>query len=174
MSRRRRPHYRSDLGWILGVAFGGTLTRSARPVQGFTCVRCCGSPRASSPHGLTAPGLASHDGTLCVQLPPARGCYQLAPRRTFTSNPVPMPGTPPVTATRLTALTGIRHPASSANIRLMICVRAYRRSWGNDGRETGGAYQPTTHPMLSTAGGTVTAGEPSWVLSAEHRFDAGN
>jgi len=96
MSRRRRPHYRSDLGWILGVAFGGTLTRSARPAQGFTCVRCCGSPRASSPHGLTAPGLASHDGTLCVQLPPARGCYQLAPRRTFTSNPVPMPGTPPV------------------------------------------------------------------------------
>ncbi len=26
------------------------------------CVRCCGSPRASSPHGLTAPGQASHDG----------------------------------------------------------------------------------------------------------------
>jgi hypothetical protein len=56
MSRRRRPHYRSDLGWILGVAFEGTLTRSARPAQGFTFVRCCGSPRASSPHGLTAPG----------------------------------------------------------------------------------------------------------------------
>jgi hypothetical protein len=31
----------------------------------------------------------------CVQLPPARGCDQPAPRRTFTSNPVPMPGTPP-------------------------------------------------------------------------------
>lgn len=30
----------------------------------------------------------------CVQLPLARGCYQLAPQRTFTSNPVPMPGTP--------------------------------------------------------------------------------
>src|SRR5580658_711609 len=57
MSRRRRPHYRSDLGWILGVAFEGTLTRSARPAQGFTLVRCCGTPRASSPHGLTAPGL---------------------------------------------------------------------------------------------------------------------
>ena len=94
MSRRRRPHYRPDLGWILGIAFVGTLTRSVRPAQGFTCVRCCGSPRASSPHGLTAPGLASHDGTRCVQLPLARGCYQLAPRRTFTSNPVPMPGTP--------------------------------------------------------------------------------
>ena len=57
MSRRLRPHYRSDLGWILGVAFVGTLTRSARPVQGFTFVRCCGTPRASSPHDLAAPGL---------------------------------------------------------------------------------------------------------------------
>src|SRR5260370_2762345 len=94
MSRRRRPHYRSDLGWTLGVAFMGTLSRWYPPAEGFTCVRCCGSPRSSSPHGLTAPGMASHDGILCVQLPPARGCYQLAPRRTFTSNPVPMPGTP--------------------------------------------------------------------------------
>ena len=40
-----------------------------------------------------APALASHDGRDCVQLPPARGCYHLAPRRTFTSNPVPMPDT---------------------------------------------------------------------------------
>jgi len=112
MSRRLRPHYRSDLGWILGVAFVGTLTRSARPVQGFTFVRCCGSPRASSPHGLTAPGMASHDGTLCVQLPPARGCYQLAPRRTFTSNPVPMPGTPTPHAARtlLDPTCASRHP----------------------------------------------------------------
>ena len=37
---------------------------------------------------------------LCVQLPPARGCYQLAPQRTFTSNSVPMPGTPPCAALR--------------------------------------------------------------------------
>src|ERR1700728_3677921 len=94
MSRRSRPQYRSGLGWILGVAFVDTLTRPARLAQGFTCVRCCGSPRASSPHGLTAPAPASHDGEYCVQLPPARGCYHLAPRRTFTSNPVPMPGTP--------------------------------------------------------------------------------
>src|SRR5271156_6918994 len=93
MSRRSRPHYHSGLGWILGVAFEDTLTRPARLAQGFTCVRCCGSPRASSPHDLTAPALASHDGRDCVQLPPARGCYHLAPRRTFTSNPVPMPGT---------------------------------------------------------------------------------
>ena len=94
MSRRPRPQYRSGLGWILGVAFPDTLTRPARLAQGFTYIRCCGSPRASSPHGLTAPALASHDGKDCVQLPPARGCYHLAPRRTFTSNPVPMPGTP--------------------------------------------------------------------------------
>src|SRR5271163_2862026 len=80
MSRRSRPQYRSGLGWILGVAFVDT----------------CGSPRASSPHGLTAPAPASHDGEYCVQLPPARGCYHLAPRRTFTSKPVPMPGTPTV------------------------------------------------------------------------------
>src|SRR5271163_2782388 len=94
MSRRSRPHYHSGLEWILGVAFEDTLTRPARLAQGFTHVRCCGSPRASSPHGLSAPALASHDGRDCVQLPPARGCYHLAPRRTFTSNPVPMPGTP--------------------------------------------------------------------------------
>jgi hypothetical protein len=55
MSRRRRSHYRPSLGWILGVAFEGTLTRLGWPVQEFTCVRCCGSPRASSPHGLAAP-----------------------------------------------------------------------------------------------------------------------
>src|SRR3954447_22683993 len=62
MSRRARPHYRPSLGWILGIAFVDTLTRPVRLAQGFTCVRCCGSPRASSPHGLAAPGLASHDG----------------------------------------------------------------------------------------------------------------
>src|ERR1700726_2792813 len=96
MSRRSRPQYRSGLGWILGVAFEDTLTRPVRLAQGFTCVRCCGTPRASSPHDLTAPALASHDGRDCVQLPLARGCYHLAPRRTFTSNPVPSPGPRPV------------------------------------------------------------------------------
>jgi hypothetical protein len=38
------------------VAFLGTLTRSARPAQGFTYVRCCSAPPASSPHDLAAPG----------------------------------------------------------------------------------------------------------------------
>src|SRR5277367_1572726 len=103
MSRRSRPHYHSGLEWILGVAFEDTLTRPARLAQGFTHVRCCGSPRASSPHGLAAPALASRDGRDCVQLPPARGCYHIAPRRTFTSNPVPMPGTPSMSSTALSA-----------------------------------------------------------------------
>src|SRR5271170_5773179 len=62
MSRNARPHYRPGLGWILGVAFEDTLTRPVRLAQGFTFVRCHGSPRASSPHGLAAPGLASLDG----------------------------------------------------------------------------------------------------------------
>ena len=54
MSRRSRPHYCHGLGWISGVAFEGTLTRPKQPAQGFTPVRCCGSSRASSPHGLAA------------------------------------------------------------------------------------------------------------------------
>src|SRR5580704_3986154 len=54
MSRNARPHYRPGLGWILGVAFEDTLTRPVRLAQEFTLVRCHGSPRASSPHGLTA------------------------------------------------------------------------------------------------------------------------
>src|SRR5277367_4089604 len=111
MSRRSRPHYHSGLEWILGVAFEDTLTRPARLAQGFTCVRCCGSPRASSPHDLTAPALASHDGRDCVQLPLARGCYHLAPRRTFTSNPVPMPGTPQ-RAIRLAFRDYLKRPAA--------------------------------------------------------------
>src|SRR5277367_3674901 len=72
MSRRSRPHYHSGLEWILGVAFEDTLTRPARLAQGFTHVRCCGSPRASSPHGLAAQRwrLATA-GTAC-------SCLQLA------------------------------------------------------------------------------------------------
>src|SRR5271168_4205102 len=118
MSRRSRPHYHSGLEWILGVAFEDTLTRPARLAQGFTHVRCCGSPRASSPHGLAAPALASHDGRDCVQLPPARGCYHLAPRRTFTSNPVPMPGTPSTAPQRHS------HPDCRAVLTLIVALDA--------------------------------------------------
>src|SRR5271169_6429934 len=118
MSRRSRPHYHSGLEWILGVAFEDTLTRPARLAQGFTHVRCCGSPRASSPHGLAAPALASRDGRDCVQLPPARGCYHLAPRRTFTSNPVPMPGTPSVGLRPLSGATAAAHSLPGCRIAL--------------------------------------------------------
>jgi hypothetical protein len=69
---RSRPQYRSDLGWILGVAFLGTLTRSARPAQGFTCVRYCSTPRASSPHGLAARAVA-----VSLRLLPTRSAEDL-------------------------------------------------------------------------------------------------
>src|SRR5271154_3074201 len=118
MSRRSRPHYHSGLEWILGVAFEDTLTRPARLAQRFTHVRCCGSPRASSPHGLAAPALASRDGKDCVQLPLARGCYHLAPRRTFTSNPVPMPGTPSVGLRPHSGATAAAHSHPGCRIAL--------------------------------------------------------
>jgi len=52
----RRPQVRvpSRLGWISGVALRSTLTQAGPALRGFTCVRCCGSPRASIPHDLTA------------------------------------------------------------------------------------------------------------------------
>ena len=92
---RSRPQYRSDLGWISGVAFLGTLTRSARPVQALhlrSVLQHASGFFPTRPRGARA--WASHDGDPCMQLPSARGCYQLAPQRTSTSNPVPMPGTP--------------------------------------------------------------------------------
>ncbi len=116
MCCRSRPQYRSDLGWILGVAFLGTLTRSARPAQGFTLVRCCSLPSGffpTRPHGARA--RASHDGDPCMQLPSARGCYQLAPQRTLTSNPVPMPGTPMARFSR--AAFGGRRPLTVSKLR---------------------------------------------------------
>jgi hypothetical protein len=81
-------------GWILGFAFRDTLTRPYRLARTFTLVRCCSSFTASSPHGLTAPESGVSRRLPGVQLLSTRGCFQLTPRRTFTSNPVPMPGTP--------------------------------------------------------------------------------
>ena len=55
MSCRRRPPYRPGHGWISGVAFPSTLA-SIRPAsRGFTSVRCCSSPPASSPRALAVP-----------------------------------------------------------------------------------------------------------------------
>jgi hypothetical protein len=70
---RSRPQYRSDLGWILGVAFLGTLTQSARPVRGFTFVRCCSTPSGFFP---TRPRGAKPD--CLATLPPACSCLRLA------------------------------------------------------------------------------------------------
>src|SRR5580704_6513516 len=70
---RSRPQYRSDLSWILGVAFLGTLTRSARPVRGFTFVRCCSTPSSFFP---TRPRGAKPD--CLATLPPACSCLRLA------------------------------------------------------------------------------------------------
>ena len=122
---RSRPQYRSDLGWISGVAFLGTLTRSARPVQGFTCVRCCSMPPASSPHGLAAPGL----GRLTTAIP-ACSCLQLAVATNSLRRGLPPPIQCPClahqaprqkrAATRLQGLTAratehIRHPCRKSN-----------------------------------------------------------
>src|SRR3989442_6279144 len=53
MSCRRLPQYHSDRGWILGVALTGTLTLIRSALRGFTRVRCCSTPPASSPRALT-------------------------------------------------------------------------------------------------------------------------
>src|ERR1017187_5900381 len=53
MSCRRLPQYHSDRGWILGVALAGMLALIRSALRGFTCVRCCSMPPASSPHALT-------------------------------------------------------------------------------------------------------------------------
>jgi hypothetical protein len=85
MSRRSRPQYRSGLGWTSGVAFPDTLTRPVRLAQGFACVRCCGSPRASSPHGLAAPASLSYDrDTAC-------SCLRLAVAAIWPRRGLPPP-----------------------------------------------------------------------------------
>src|SRR5271157_3092408 len=101
---RSRPQYRSDLGWISGVAFLGTLTRSARPVQGFTCVRCCSMPPASSPHGLAAPGL----GRLTTAIP-ACSCLQLAVATNSLRRGLP----PPIQCPCLAHQVASRWPAAT-------------------------------------------------------------
>src|SRR5271168_740681 len=73
MSRNPRSPYRFGLGGILGFAFEDTLTRPIRLAQEFTFVRCHGLPRASSPHGLTAPA-----GCRLTTSPTACSCLWLA------------------------------------------------------------------------------------------------
>jgi len=54
MSHRARPTYCPGYGRKPGVVLRSALTLPDQPALGFTCVRCCGSSRASIPHGLAA------------------------------------------------------------------------------------------------------------------------
>ena len=58
MSCRSLPHYRPGHGWMLGVALHCTLTSTRPAFRGFTRVRCCSLPPASSPHPLTVSAVA--------------------------------------------------------------------------------------------------------------------
>ncbi|MGZ9105210.1 MAG: hypothetical protein ACXW3M_05210, partial [Rhodoplanes sp.] len=64
----------------------------------------------------------------------ARGCYQLAPQRTFTSNPVPMPGTPsPAPTARRCAAAGLdRSRAPSTTGTYSVYVDDKDRVWATD------------------------------------------
>src|SRR4051812_42278635 len=93
MSRDARPHYRPGLGWILGVAFEDRLTRPVRLAQGFTFVRCHGSPRLL-PHTASRRRVWRLSTASPRAVASSARLHQRAPRRTFTSNPVPMSGTP--------------------------------------------------------------------------------
>src|SRR5450759_1319011 len=95
MSCRRLPQYHSDRGWILGVALAGMLALIRSALRGFTCVRCCSMPPASSPHALT--GSCS-----CLWLTVAsnRLCKGLAPSIDHSCSTYPLccgsPSSPPL------------------------------------------------------------------------------
>src|ERR1022692_2671595 len=74
MSCRRLPQYHSDRGWILGVALTGMLAQIRSALRGFTCVRCCSVPPASSPHAL-----AGSCSCLWLTVASNRFCKGLAP-----------------------------------------------------------------------------------------------
>ena len=65
MSCRRLPHYRPGHSWMLGVTLPCTLTSTRPAFRGFTRVRCCSLPPASSAHPLTESAVAFGS-----QLPP--------------------------------------------------------------------------------------------------------
>src|SRR5271165_4039363 len=136
MSRNARPHYRPGLGWILGVAFEDTLTRPVRLAQGFTFVRCHGSPRASSPHGLAAPALASLDAIATCS------CLWLA-----VATNTPREGlSPPIQCPcqahlRPTSLTTGPSPASLSSILLMLDFTITASGQTNRCPEKSGAAQ---------------------------------
>src|SRR6516164_5493459 len=107
---RSRPQYRSDLGWILGVALARSpdrpgLHRASLTFGAAARLRLLPHTASRRQAGL------SRDAPTCVQLPSACGCFHLAPQRTCTSNPGSMPGTQRLAfgprIRRLTALTGL-------------------------------------------------------------------
>ena len=84
---RSQPQYRSDLGSDFRRCVPWHARRSARPVQGFPCDRCCGLPPASSPRGLAAQGFGVSRRRSLQAVAFSRGGYQLAPQRISTSYP---------------------------------------------------------------------------------------
>jgi len=75
MSCRPLPHYRPGHGWMLGVALHCTLTSTRPAFRGFTRVRCCSLPPASSPHPLTVSAVAFGS-----QLPPTDSAGDFHPQ----------------------------------------------------------------------------------------------
>jgi len=75
MSCRPLPHYRPGHGWMLGVALPSTLTSTRPAFRGFTRVRCCSLPPASSPHPLTESAVAFGS-----QLPPTDSAGDFHPQ----------------------------------------------------------------------------------------------
>ena len=74
MSCRRLPQCHFDRGWILGVALTGMLAQIRSALRGFTCVRYCSVPPASSPHAF-----AGSCSCLWLTVPSNRFCKELAP-----------------------------------------------------------------------------------------------
>ena len=122
-----RPHYRPGLGWILGVAFVDTLTRSVRlaGVHLRSVRRFASGFISTRPHGARG-GVSRrrHLGS-CLRLAVATNSPR---RRTSTSNPVPMPGTPTRRPTpdapRQSMETGIGKPSIGTETLLIVTVAA--------------------------------------------------
>ena len=96
------PSIPSCLDWISGVALTGTLTRIRPALRGFTCVRCCGLSKASTPHALA--GSARSAALNCRA---SCSCLRLTVASSRPRRGLPPPITHPCQA----------HPARSARLR---------------------------------------------------------
>ena len=86
MSCRPLPHYRPGLGWMLGVTLPSTLTSTRPAFRGFTRVRCCSLPPASSPHLLAESAVAFGS-----QLPPTDSAGDFHPQSIIHVQRTPSP-----------------------------------------------------------------------------------